>query len=297
LTNQESSYLRSKVDLHVHTTASDGVHTPEQVVEIAIRSGLQVMGLTDHDTTQGIPAALRAAHGSTLQVWPGVEISTDFNRGEVHLLGYFIDYTNEHLQSVLRTMRESRLERAFHMVQKLAQLNVPVDWPRVLELAAHGNGTVGRPHIATAMLEKGYVSSIGEAFQRYIGRDGPAYVERVKLSSIEAIKLVDASGGLAVLAHPLDSGNRDHGSPPDLDATLSRLAEVGLAGLEVFYPNYDKDSIQYLLSLARRWNLVPTGGSDYHGRDSTAIGQINVPYESAQRLFDLHLAKKAGARS
>ena len=171
----------SKVDLHVHTTASDGRYTPTEIVRRAAKSGLAVLAITDHDTVDGIPEALDAAREfPELEVIPGVEINTDVPTGEAHVLGYFIDYTHPELLSVLRDMRASRQERAQKMVAKLADLGMPLDWERVKQLA--GTDSIGRPHIAQALLEKGYISTFREAFDRYISRDGPAYVERTKVT-------------------------------------------------------------------------------------------------------------------
>lgn len=263
-------------------------------MQTALRSGLEIMALSDHDSTEGIPAALQASKGTPLTVWPAVEISTDVPRSEIHILGYFIRYRDKHFQSVLHALRQSRRERARRMVMRLTQMNLPVEWSRVLEFA--GGGAVGRPHIAEAMRERGYVSSVAEAFSRYIGRNGPAYVERYKLTPEQAVALVIDAGGLPVLAHPLSAD--EYGDQLDLDKTVPALARAGLVGIETYYPGYAEEERQLLLALAQKWNLIPTGGSDFHGRDSgtPVIGEVDVPLSSAKKLKALCLKRRRESR-
>lgn len=270
-----------KSDLHLHSTASDGRLSPEELVRTAAGLGLAVMAITDHDSVDGIPPALRAAQAyPTLRVIPGVEVSTDVPHGEVHVLGYFIDYTTPELATSLSDFRNSRRVRAQKMIAKLASMGVQIEWDRVQEIA--GTGSVGRPHIAQAMLERKYVQSQKEAFERYIGREAPAYVERDKMTPEQVVELIVRVGGLAVLAHPFDI--------PDLDQMIPRLQRKGLAGIEVYYNNYSPKTIQYLASLARKHALVATGGSDYHGisASETPIGGVTIPPECVDRLLALH---------
>lgn len=288
--------MKSKVDLHVHSTASDGVLDPQQLVKAALASGLKIIAIADHDSTEGIPAALQASKNTPLAVWPAVEISTDVPRGEVHILGYFIRYRDKHFQSVLLALRQSRRERARRMVTKLSQLGMPVEWSRVLELA--GGGAVGRPHVAEAMRERHYVSSVAEAFALYIGRNGPAYVERYKLTPEQAIALVLDTDGLPVLAHPINVEERGLGEQLDLNSTLPPLVRAGLVGIEAYYPGYTDEDTRFLLGLADKWHLVPTGGSDFHGRNPSepSIGDIYVPLESAHRLRQVCLKRRREKR-
>jgi len=270
-----------KVDLHIHSTASDGRLSPAEVVGKAAELGLTVMAITDHDTVDGIAPALAAANAfPQLKVIPGVEISTDFPGGEVHVLGYFLDYTDPELRSTLDRFRNSRQLRAQRMVAKLENLGVHIEWQRVQEIA--GSGALGRPHVAQAMLEQGYINSFKEAFTGYIGRGGPAYVEREKITPVEAVALILRSKGLPVLAHPFTAS--------DPEAMTTELKATGLVGLEVYYNGYSADKVNELLSMARRHNLIATGGSDYHGLDAateTMIGGAGVPVESAQQLIAL----------
>jgi predicted metal-dependent phosphoesterase TrpH len=271
----------SEVDLHIHSSVSDGRYSPAEVVRKAAAAGLKVMALTDHDTIGGIAEALAAAREFPgLRVIPGVEISTDVPKGEVHMLGYFIDYTHEELLLKLEDMRNSREKRAREMISRLAGLGMPVSWERVLEIA--GTGSVGRPHIAQALLEKGYITSLKEAFNKYIGFGGPAYARREKLSPEEAMTLITRAGGLPVLAHPL--------TVPEHEALIEELAGKGLVGIEAYYAEFSQEEIGKLVALAAKLGLLVTGGSDYHGLDENAeatLGGADVPPEAAEKLISL----------
>ena len=271
----------SRVDLHIHSSASDGRLSPEEIVEESVRRGLAVIALTDHDTVSGLaPALARAKAFPELKLIPGVELSTDASQGEVHILGYFIDYTDEELVARLGRMRNSRLERAQAMIAELGDLGVNIEWSRVQEIA--GEGSVGRPHLAQAMLEKGYITSLREAFTSYIGRGSPAYVERRKLTPAAAVELISRVKGLPVLAHPLTVG--------DPEALVIELKATGLVGIEAYYPDYNADEIRGLKSLAEKCHLAVTGGSDYHGVDTESeivIGGVPVPLSAAEHLMSL----------
>ncbi|MFC2016603.1 PHP domain-containing protein [Chloroflexota bacterium] len=271
----------TKVDLHIHSTVSDGLLTPAEIVRKSAEAGLTVIALTDHDTVDGIAPALEAAKAfPRLKVIPGIEINTDVPKGEAHVLGYFIDYTHPELQAPLRRMRNSRQERAQGMITKLRNLGLPIEWERVKEIA--GSGSIGRPHIARAMLEKGYIASIKEAFTKYIGWGGPAYIEREKRTPEEAVKLILQVNGLPVLAHPF--------TIKDPEAMVTELKASGLVGIEAYYEGYTAEEINRLVSLAKRHGLITTGGSDYHGLDASAetmIGSADVPIESAEQLIAL----------
>ena len=270
----------SKVDLHIHSTASDGRFSPEEIVRKAAGLGLEVIALADHDSIDGIVPALEAARKfPKLRIIPAVEVSTDVPSGEVHVLGYFIDYTSRKLAETLVRFRNSRERRAQGMVAKLADLGVHIDWQRVQEIA--GDGSIARPHIAQAMLEKGYISSIREAFDKYIARDGPAYVEREKMTPVEAVELIVQTKGLPVMAHPF--------TVTEPEALILELKAAGLVGIEAYYNGYTTDEISRLVSLAERHKLITTGGSDYHGlaEIGTMMGSVDVPMRSAERLIAL----------
>ena len=269
----------SLVDLHVHSTASDGKLIPEAIVRKAAELGLRVISLTDHDSIAGIVPALKAVKAFPgLTFIPGVEISTDLADGEAHILGYFIDYTDPALEKSLEKFRDSRFGRGRGMVEKLAALGIDIDWSRVQEIA--GDGAIGRPHIARAMLEKGYITTFEEAFDKYIGHGGPAYVEREKMTPEEAVALIVRSKGLPVLAHPF--------TVKDPEAMVRQLKPAGLVGIEAYYKDNTAAETKATLNLAKKYGLIATGGTDYHGiGDSREImlGGVEVPMAAAQRLI------------
>jgi predicted metal-dependent phosphoesterase TrpH len=259
-----SSTLR--VDLHLHTTASDGRLSPTALVQLARARKIDIMAITDHDTTGGIAEALAAANGSPLLI-PGIELSTAYDAEDADLLGYFINPADADLQTRLAALREGRVERARGMIERLADLGAPVDMQRVLAFAA--GGTVGRPHIARALIEAGHVEGIGEAFERYLANGAPAYLSGDKLSPPEAIDLIHSAGGVAVLAHPaLVDGYA---------ALVERLVPAGLDGVEVAHPQNPNPVRANLRALARKYDLVMTGGSDFHRPEADSLGSVTPP--------------------
>ena len=248
---------------------------------MAAMSGVEVIAITDHDSVEGIAPALEAAQEfPSLKVISGVEVSTDVPRGEVHVLGYFIDCSDSELKGALENLRNSRRVRAQRMLGKLDSLGIKIEWERVQEIA--GAGSIGRPHIAQSMLEQGYVSSLKEAFVKYIGREGPAYVEREKMTPPQAVELIVKARGLPVLAHPAEI---DH-----LEELIPQLQKVGLVGLEAYYNNYPQKLMRHLASLAHKHGLISSGGSDYHGLEGigeTPLGGVKIPPECAKQLFAL----------
>ena len=259
------------IDLHMHTTASDGRYRPQEIVAKAAALGLSAIAICDHDTVGGLAEALQAAEKfPQLKVIPGIEVSTHAPGDEVHMLGYFINYKDPEFIQTLDGLRNSRLERAKSMVKKLNELGVDIEWQRVQELA--GDASVGRPHIAQAMLEKGYITGFKQAFDKYIGLGGPAYVERHKITPAEAAGLILKASGLPVLAHPL--------TIKEPEAMIAALKKAGLVGMEVYYNNFTPAQRQYLAGLAAKYALIATGGSDYHGIDDaneTMIGAAGTP--------------------
>lgn len=276
-------------DFHTHSTFSDGQLTPSQLVELAYRNGVRTLSLTDHDIVDGLPEAFEAARRyADLTLIPGIEMSTDVPGNEVHILGHFIDWRDEGFRRRLTSLQDSRLNRARRMVEKLGALGKPVEWERVQEIA--GEGAVGRPHIALALVEAGHVSSVNEAFDLYLSRTGPAYVEREKLSPEEVVHLLHSVGGLATLAHP-----RELDAAGTLPSLLEGLVAAGVIGLEVYYQDYLPDEVERFLTIAAKYGLIPMGGSDFHGLGGTQQrepGQVSVPPESVERLFSL--ARKRG---
>jgi hypothetical protein len=266
--------MSGRVDLHVHTTASDGQFSPADIVRQALEIGLEAIAVTDHDTIDGVPQALEAAEGAPLEVIPGVELSTLHSTTEVHVLGYYISQDDLGLRDTLTRLRDSRLQRAQRILAKLDRLGMPLGWDELQRIA--GQAVIGRPHISLAMLERGYISTVAEAFDLYIGRGKPAYAERYKLSPDEAVRIILRAGGLPVLAHPLE-----------VAYLVPALVEAGLLGLEAYYPGYAPDETEFLLRVADKHALVATGGSDFHGADVLPghhLGAVMVPYEAVQQL-------------
>ncbi len=266
------------IDLHTHSTASDGLYTPAELVKQAREAGLSLIALTDHDTTNGLEEAQAAGQAHHLEIIPGIEINTDHAGTEVHMLGYFLDYQQPAFQQTLQTLRDRRVARAQRMVTRLQELGLQITWERVRELAA---GTVGRPHLAAALVEQGYAASVADAFNRYLSRGRPGYVPRYKLTPLDAVQLIQSVHGLPVLAHPAEL--------PDLDSLLTSLTQAGLAGLEVYYGEYPPEIVERLHALAEKYQLLSTGGSDYHGPGihPTPLGKRQVPAEIVEQLRSL----------
>lgn len=273
--------MTCRADFHTHSTASDGVLTPKQLVDLAASRGVRILGLTDHDSVEGVAEAQSAAArhpGFTLI--PGVEMGTDIPGAEVHVLGYFLDNENRELLATLQRLRDARQRRGQRMVEKLQAMGYDISWERVQEIA--DDSAVGRPHVAEALLEKGYIANVTEAFNGLIGRNDPAYVEREKMTPADAVSIIVRLGGVAVLAHPRDLN--------DLDDLLPRLKQAGLTGMEVYYQDYDEPTIQRLLETARRHDLFPLGGSDYHGiygERERLPGEVPIPDEVIESFVAL----------
>jgi predicted metal-dependent phosphoesterase TrpH len=285
--------MGSIADLHTHSTISDGRLTPTQLIDLAAKNGVRIMSLTDHDIVDGLPEAFEAASrhpGFTLI--PGIEMSTDVPGNEVHILGHFIDWQNQAFRDTLAHLQESRLGRARKMVDKLAALGKPVDWDRVQSFA---EGAVGRPHIALALVEAGHCETVNQAFDLYLSRTGPAYVERERLEPEEVVTLLLGVGGLATLAHP-----RELYAAGGLELLLERLKAAGLTGIEVYYQDYDGGEIETFRQLAERFDLIPLGGSDYHGLggpQQREPGDIPLPREPVDRLFALARERGSAQRA
>jgi predicted metal-dependent phosphoesterase TrpH len=281
--------MTSLADLHLHSTISDGRLKPAELVALAHKNGVRVMALTDHDIVNGLPAAFEAAKKyDDFTLIPGIEMSTDVPGNEVHILGHFIDWQSEDFRAKLAHLQDSRLGRARRMVERLTELGKPVEWERVQSFA---EGAVGRPHVALALVEAGHVESVSEAFDKYISRTGPAYVERERLEPEEVVATILGVGGLATLAHP-----RELHAAGSLDALLERLRTAGLTGMETYYQDYDSGEVEMFRKICERHELLPLGGSDFHGMGGPKQrepGDIPLPIEPVNELF--RLAEQRGA--
>ncbi len=268
-----------EVDLHLHTTASDGTLTPKQLIDQVATTTLRYISVTDHDSTFGVGEATDAAAAHPqLTVIPGIELGTATGDSELHILGYFIDLSNLNLQTTLEKFRIERVEVARAMVDRLAEIKRPVSWERVVEMAS---GSVGRPHIARAMVEAGHVETVAEAFDLYIGDKGIARVPRPKLHPVEALEMIHSAGGIGVVAHPRTVSK--------LGSLVKQLVDAGLVGIEVYAEKYASDRRDSYLDIATRHDLVPSGGTDYHALgavNETMPGTNGPPPETAVKLLD-----------
>lgn len=277
--------VQGLIDLHVHTTASDGTLTPAGLVAHARQKGLRAVAVTDHDTVEGLPEALAEADKSGFEVIPGVEISVDYQGGEMHILGYYVDPSSEPLLVSLAQLQEYRRERNPKVIRKLRELGMHISLEEV-EAAAGGN-VIGRPHFAAVLVRKGYAASTQEVFDKFLGAGQPAYVKKEKLTPEEGIELIGRAGGIPVLAHP--KYLRDHNADR-LSALLRKLEAVGLKGVEVYYTTHTPEETDLYLRLAREYSLLITGGTDFHGANKPEIelgvgtGDLQIPYELLAEL-------------
>lgn len=266
------------IDLHVHSSASDGTLPPAAVVQAAWAAGVTALAITDHDTMDGVAEAMAAAERLGIELVPGVELNTDRTYGEVHILGYFIPPDAHGFYSLLAQRREARVQRGLKMVERLQELGFRISFDDVLRVA--GGGAITRPHVARAMVEAGCVASVQEAFQRYLYTGGPAYVPRDPFSAFDAVRAILEAGGVPVLAHPgrmTEEGKQ----------LIPALVEHGLQGLECYYPEHSPEETEHFLALAAKYDLVVTGGTDAHGPGSghdRRIGSVSVPPGAVEAL-------------
>ena len=281
--------MTATIDLHLHTLASDGRLTPTELIQLVVKQGLKTVSITDHDSTEGLAEAYEAAKElPDLRIIPGIEMSADLPGNEVHVLGYFLDYHDVEFQATLTEFRRGRVDRAQIMVEKLDALGMHVEWEQVQRFA--GDGSVGRPHIALALVEAGYFEEPKQAFEEYLGNDGLAYYDRPKLNPIESVEMIKRVGGVPVLAHPTFMNDMENG--------IVELMKVGLVGMEVYYAQYDDDTVRHLARLAKEYDLIPCGGSDYHGLGNSGEplpGTLGPPDETINLLEDA--AAKAKSRN
>jgi len=271
--------MKLKTDLHTHTNYSDGFFSPTELVELAYKSGIELLSITDHDNVNGIEEAEKAASKYGIEIIPGVEISTDIRNTEIHILGYFIDPAKAELEHYLSFFRDERHKRAKRIVEKLNILGLEISIGDVLKHVK--KGTIGRPHIAQALLENKLVNSYYEAFNKYLGNNAPAYEKKVHLSPQSAFKIISDAGGLSFIAHP--------GNMPEI--LIKELIEDGVDGIEVIHPSHSADRTKFYRGIVNQYYLLESGGSDFHGgkrEDEKNFGKIftksKVVYEMRTRL-------------
>src|SRR6266704_2037313 len=255
------------VDLHTHTTASDGMYAPRDLVIEAASRGVRVLAITDHDSTEGLPEAFdEAERRRPLELLPGIEINCDVEGAEIHVLGYLMDWQAPWFQEFCREQRRERRERVHRMAERMAGLGMPIDAEEVFAIVKEGSA--GRPHVAQVMVQRGYVRSVREAFDRYLHANGPANVPRKRLTPAEAVRIIRRARGVPVFAHP---------GLADRDALIPELVEAGLMGIEAIYAEHSAAQTAHYQDLCRRHGLVATGGSDYHGERSGRTNPLGHP--------------------
>ncbi len=288
----ESGFLKNGgIDLHTHSFCSDGQYQPRELVERASRAGLQGLALTDHDTVAGLDEFMAAGESRELTTVPAVEISSEINEGRFHILGYYINWDNPRLRQRLNYFEQARADRVYGMLDVLeSETGIQIEFEEVADLA--GKNLIGKPHVAQAMVENGVVSSVDQAFVEYLAHGQPLdEVPKERMGLREAVTLINEAGGVPVLAHPI------HYEP---EMNLARFTSLGLKGLEVFYPDHSREDCERYYELARKYNLVITGGSDFHGsvKPEIELGNIRIssnfltPLQKECRLaggrFDLY---------
>ena len=280
-----------KIDLHVHSTFSDGTYTPEQLVDAAFEAGLSAIAITDHDTIDGVPVAIRAAKKRDLEIIAGVELSCEYKQKEVHMLGFCLDYTNPILNEHLRNFQQSRNMRNQKMVMLLADEGFDITYDKLL--ADNPDCVITRANIARYLVEHGCVKDMSTVFSKYLGDDCRCFVPRKKTSPTQAIQLIHQAGGVAFLAHPL----LYRMSTVTLRSLVSELATAGLDGIEAIYATYQPGDERNMKNLAKEYHLLICGGSDFHGankpyiRIGTGMGHLYVPYEVLDNIKDAHASK------
>ena len=268
-----------KIDLHIHTVYSDGTFTPTEVVERAKKLGLTAISITDHDSVSGVEEAIRAGEKLGVEVVPGIEMSSDIGEDEIHILGYYLDWKDKTFLTQLQVFQEDRAKRNQRLLKKLEELGMKLDHREIKNMAP--KGVVGRLHIARLMVKNGYVSSIGEAFEKWLNAGKPAYIKRMKVSPFKVIQMILKAGGIPVFAHPYLSKRDD---------LIPEMVKRGLMGIEVYQSVHDKQAVAHYRKIAKKYHLLITGGSDCHGKgkDKILMGTVDIP---ASILDELKKAK------
>ena len=280
------------IDLHTHSTASDGSFTPTELINYAKNKGIEVLALTDHDTISGISEALEAAEKAGIDFVPGVEISALWLIGTMHILGYYIDPNSELLHSTLKNLQKLRDDRNHKIIEKLREHGVDITYEEVEKVAG---GQIGRLHISRILIEKGYAADVQSAFKKFLTNGAPTYIPKVRLEPPKAIELIKESGGIPVLAHPCTLGLDDFS---DLEKLFRELKRDGIEGIEAYYSDHSKELTDFCVKMAKELNLLITGGSDFHGKNKKHIdlgvgrGDLVIPDELAIKLKEYKESRK-----
>lgn len=271
-----------KIDLHCHTTASDGIYTPQELIEFAIKNEVSTIAITDHDTINGIEEGLTYSKDKNIKVIPGIEFSVEHESGAFHLLGFYIDYKNKELCEKLEKLQKYRDERIVYMLDSLKKASVEIPLDEVIKEAC--GGAIGKPHVARVMVRHGFGKSVDEIFQKYLADGKPGDVPKERISPENAIELILKSGGLPVIAHPASLEYKDI---EKFEEFIKPLIELGIVGIEAYSTMHNKESVSNYIEIANKYNLIITGGSDFHGDKGEKIG-----YYSKENLIPVELLKK-----
>ncbi len=267
--------MKIKADLHTHTIYSDGALTPAELLNLAKKKQISVLGITDHDTVSGIDEAVKYGKKIGIEVIPGIEISTDVDETEIHILGYFINHKDKELNKVLKFFKDERLERAKRIIKKLNKIGIELTINDVLEISK--DSPVCRPHIANAMLKKGFIKDFLQAFHKYIGDNGSAFEKKIHVSAQSAVKIINDAGGLSFIAHP---GNMK-------ESILNNLIQIGIDGIEVVHSSHKKTQQNFYKEIVNQYCLLESGGSDFHGgfrKDQLNLGKYWVPISVVENM-------------
>lgn len=273
----QKNYDSLKADLHLHTFYSDGKLSPEELILKAKLNGIDTLAVTDHDSVEGVEEAIHYGKLNDIEIIPGVELSSEYKGQEVHVLGYFMNYKEPRFLDYLASFRVKRLSRAKKIVERLNSMNIKITIEDVLSKAL-GNASIGRPHIAFALMAANVVSNYNEAFFKYIGDNKPAYVKKPNIGTAEAVKLITETGGLSFIAHP---------GKTIRDNLIIELIEHGVDGIEIIHPSHTRDDIGYFLDVTGQYFLLESGGSDFHGgrmNDDTILGNYYIPVSKVNAM-------------
>lgn len=272
-----------KIDLHTHTTASDGIMTPSGLIDYAIGHGVEAMAITDHDTIDGLEEGMFYSNKKGFNLIPGIEFSVDFSKGSFHLVGLYIDYANSELINVIQRLNELRDNRAARMAEDLQRHNIKISLEDI-ERESDG-GSIGRPHVARAMVRKGYAKNIKKVFEDYLVKGKPGYVKKEKISADDAIRIIKVSGGIPILAHPISLNFKEF---PVFETMLDDLIGKGLEGIEAYASMHNQEQVDFFCRIGEREGLLITGGSDFHGDKDEVLGNYApdraIPYELLEKL-------------
>jgi len=277
------------IDLHIHSTASDGTMSPTEIVRYAKEKDLEAIAITDHDTVEGVEEALAAGEKTGIEVVPGIEISAEYPESTLHILGYYIDFNDDKFLRSISVLQKARAERNPKIIKNLQNLGLKIDFEEVIEEAE--TGQVGRPHFAQVLLKKGYVKDINEAFNKYLKKGAPAYEDKFRFPPKEAVSYILNAGGIPVLGHP---NTLNYQTNTELESIVSGMVKYGLMGVEVYYSEHNKNQTEFYEQLAKKYDLLTTGGSDFHGQNLKGIGlgtgrkNLNVPYALLKRMKEAH---------